>query len=416
MSYTATEAITLLNNPEFQGQDGLLNLIRQVSVATPADRPGVITYTFAYSGSSGPDNTGPRMGDIADFISSNSVLSQNIRVINSSEVAEFLLSEEFGNAGVQAFNNDSAAFSRWLYEAKTGPWAVASEGFIAATNGPIQPFSTFADAMRTLALVEVPTALNTPGVSYIDQIPTSAWDGFRVGLVDGGMSNEAATEAVRKLISFKSGLETQTTEVGVELVPDPNGVMQQRITWMDTSKWAVGVEVPEFPQGATRTTLGELAGPPSAEYVASLSNLVTQLEQTANIDRYWTSVEQAGKVLGTVGGILAVADLVRTAWQANEAWQAGHQDQALQLVRDWSLGSTGAFLSGCLAFQGAAFLLEPLALLGPLGIAAGVVIVVGTSIYTAYWGHGEGQFIGKQISDLFTTAQTWVPRRRPPGL
>ena len=95
MSYTAAEAITLLKNPEFQGTDGLLNLIRQVSVATPADRPGVMTYTFAYSGNSVPDKTGPRMGDIAEFISSNSVLRQNIRVINSAEVAEFIGSKEF---------------------------------------------------------------------------------------------------------------------------------------------------------------------------------------------------------------------------------------------------------------------------------------------------------------------------------
>jgi|GEM_PF-2091567 len=417
MSYTTAEAITLLNNPEFQGQDGLINLIRQVSVVTPADRPGVITYTFTYSGSSAPNNTGPRMGDIAEFISKNSSLSQNIRVIDSSEVANFLKSKAFLQAGLQACNNDGAKFDNWLYEAKTGPWAVASEGFIAATNGPIQPFSTFADAMRTLALVEVPTALNTLGVNYIDEIPKSAWDGFRAGLVDSGMTNDAATDAVRQLISFKSSLEIQNTAIGVELVPGENGVLQQRITWMDTSKWAVGVEVPQFPQGATRMTLGELAGPPSAEYVASLSNFVTQLEQTANIDRYWTSVEQAGKVLGTIGGVLAVADLVRTALQANEAWQAGHQDQALQLVRDWSLGTAGAFLAGGLAYQGAAFLFEPLALLGPLGIAAGVVSVVGISIYSAYWGHEAGHNLGQQISDLFTAATVatvaTAPRRDP---
>jgi len=271
--------------------------------------------------------------------------------------------------------------------------------------------------MRTLALVEVPTALNTQGVSYIDEIPNSAWDGFRAGLVDSGMTNDAATDAVRQLISFKSSLEIQNTAIGVELVPRENGGMQQRITWMDTAKWAVGVEVPEFPQGATRMTLGELAGPPSAEYVASLSNFVTQLEQTANIDRYWTSVEQAGKVLGTIGGVLAVADLVRTALQANEAWQAGHQDQALQLVRDWSLGTAGAFLAGGLAYQGAAFLFEPLALLGPLGIAAGVVSVVGISIYSAYWGHEAGHNLGQQISDLFTVATVatvaTAPRRDP---
>ncbi len=413
MSYSAAEAITLLKNPEFQGPDGLLNLVRQVSVATPADRPGVMTYTFAYSGSAGPNNSGPRMGDIAEFISSNSMLRQNIRVINSAEVAKFIGKPEFVEAGKQAFNGNDAAFYEWLNEAKTGPWAVVSEKFIAATNGPLQSFSTFADAMRSLALVEVPTALNTSGVSYIDQIPTSAWDGFRAGLVDGGMSNEAATESVRQLISFKSSLETQTTEVGVKQVPGENGVMQQRIVWMDTSKWATGVEVTKFPLGATRTTLGELAGPPSSEYVASLRNIVTQLQQTANIDRYWSTVDQVGKVLGTVGGVLAVADLVSTAWKANEAWQAGHQDHALQLVRDWSLGTTGAFLAGGLAYQGAAFLIEPLALLGPLGIAAGVISVVGMSIYAAYWGHGAGHQIGQQISDFFTSAQTWAPRSDP---
>ncbi|WAR43265.1 calcium-binding protein [Methylomonas rapida] len=415
MNYTAGEAIALLNNPEYQGQYGLLDLIRQVSVATPADRPGVITYTFAYSGSTGPNNTGPRMGDIADFISGNSVLNQNIRVINSSQIAEFLGSNEFKEAGLQAFNGDKIAFENWLYEAKTGPWAVASDKFIAATNGPIQPFSTFADAMRTLALVEVPTALNTPGINYIDEIPNSAWDGFRAGLVDSGMTNDAATDAVRQLISFKSSLEIQNTAVGVEWVPGENGTMQQRITWMDTSKWAVGVDVPEFPQDATRMTLGELAGPPSPEYISTLSDFVTQLKQTANIDRYWTSVEQAGKVLGTVGGVLAVADLVKTAYQANEAWQAGHQDQALQMVRDWSLGTSGAFLAGGVTYQGLAFLLEPLALLGPLGIAAGVVSVVGVSIYTAYWGHGVGQHLGQQISDLFTSATVaTAPVRRDP--
>ena len=178
MSLTAAQAIDLLSDPKYQTPEGLLNLVRQVSVATSADKPGATT--LLYSGNMLADGSGPSTQSIAEYISKNH--KNQIRVIDSTEVAKFLTNTKFADF-LKEVIPDQKIRTAWLYDATKGPWAVASEAFVRGAQGPIETFSSFASAHRTFSVIEVPVALDTPTITTIGGLKRQDLVDYRASLV-----------------------------------------------------------------------------------------------------------------------------------------------------------------------------------------------------------------------------------------
>lgn len=189
MNLTANQAIALLSQPQYQTPDGLLDLVRQISIETPADKSGV--PTLLYSGNMTPESTGPHTKIIAEHIKAN--YANKIRVIDSTEVAKFLSSEPFENTLKKIFSDNQAARDAWLYDATKGPWAIASEAFVRAAQGPIEVMAPFASANRTFALVEIPIAINTKEISTIAGLKRQDLVDFRDSLIKKGLPASEAT-------------------------------------------------------------------------------------------------------------------------------------------------------------------------------------------------------------------------------
>ena len=228
------------------------------------------------------------------------------------------------------------------------------------------------------------------------------------------MSVADATSTLREALSFASRVETQNLSVAVSSAV-VDGKVVKTIEWVDTSRWTgLPSDTSRIPDGATRTTIGELAGPPTGEYMASVDRLATRISQTLEMDKYYSGIDTAGKWLGTIGGVFATIDAARTAWNANEAFQAGNTAGAIEIIRDWAMGTSAAFIAGALGFAGASLMLAPLAV--AIGAPIAIATAIGISIAFAAAGHGGGQWLGRKISDavssLFRTSLN-PPRRDP---
>ena len=63
MSLSLAQALDLLaTDASYQTREGLVELARLTSVTTPADGTGRVPVTFAHSGNTAPDGTGPSTG------------------------------------------------------------------------------------------------------------------------------------------------------------------------------------------------------------------------------------------------------------------------------------------------------------------------------------------------------------------
>lgn len=422
MGYTLSQALNLLaTDPAYQTDSGMLELVRQTSISTPADGPGKVPVTLAYSGNTAIDRSGPSTGSYADYVART--YPDSVRVINNTDAAKLIESKEFKAAGKTALGG-APAFESWLYNATRGPWAAASQNFIEAAPGPIDLVGPYAPVDRVFSQTEVNASLSSNAPSVVG-VPRTELQAFRDSLISSGMSEAEATARVTDLLAVGSRMQNQNTDVAWKLkldgqgnvVKDQLGNPVKEVVWADTSKLTGQAANPAtIPAGAIQTTLGELAGPPSLAEIASYRNLAEL--PVASYTSYLKAFEVTGNALGKVGGLLAVGSLIYTGSKAWEAYQSGDTAGALTMVRDWTLGNVGAAFLGGMAFQGTAFLLAPLAVLGPLGIGAAVVLSIGNSLLAAYWGHAGGVAFGEAISNsvnaLFGNALNWVPPRRDP--
>lgn len=221
---------------------------------------------------------------------------------------------------------------------------------------------------------------------------------------------------IRELLSFRSRLDTQPISIAWEYKPDGSGT--QRITWLDVQKWTgTATDPATIPAAAIKPTFGDIAGPFTAEYMQQVSDMNAKIG-LANLDaKYWGYIDSNGKLLGSVGGVMVAVSFVDMAYKASQAWESGDHEGAAKLATEWVGGSIGGMVLGAAAFKGAAAVLAPLALLGPVGIGAGVVGTIGSSLLGAYLGYESGHLLGGALADFiasaFTAAQNFALRRDP---
>lgn len=167
---TAEEAIEQLrkNLGEYATPETLRSLAAQVD----ADATGRLTVLY-----SGPAANGVWSTQVIDAMVE---AGEDVRVINKSEAAKFLTSDDFYHALAQAYDIPARALidgsyrgpaTAWLYHPENGPWADASGRFADATKGEVVAIVGDADPGRVFGKVEVPHILANPNVTRIEGIP-----------------------------------------------------------------------------------------------------------------------------------------------------------------------------------------------------------------------------------------------------
>jgi Ca2+-binding RTX toxin-like protein len=400
MSMTYAEAVLALGDPQYQSIGGLRSLVSQVSVKVPGASSNAIT--LLYSGLVG----GNQAWQVAEQAGSSS--GGRIITIGQTPVSDFLNSGVFkaslrnivGDVGFDAAYNGivNPDGSR-----TAGMWDVASRSLAEAATGDVKTLSPFADPTKVFAQTELPALLENTKVTSIDGIPRSQLLEFRNELLRLGQVE--ANRFVSDIVSISSRLNLPQIEIATE---------SGKVVWTDTSRWT-GVAPGPAPVGATVIDLGAIAGALSIGDRLTLTNIMEI--PGVNYAKYLETFSKTGNWLGTIGGVLAYGSLLKMAYDASAAEQAGDPITARELVRDWCLGSVGAAVLGGMAFAGAAIVLAPLAVLGTVGVAAAVVLSIGTSILAAYWGHKAGVGLGEAISEAankyFFDARNIVIRRDP---
>ena len=138
--------------------DDLFNLVQKVDISASG------STTILYSG----NVNGIKTSIIAEEMANN----PNIRIINKTDAARFLMSDEFIKAlgATQGFslaqmrnedfsNPQKISLLNWLYDGKIGPWAKTSERFIDATTGKVRILTEELRMGSVLMQTELPRLL-----------------------------------------------------------------------------------------------------------------------------------------------------------------------------------------------------------------------------------------------------------------
>ena len=95
----------------------------------------------------------------------------------------------------------------WLFDAKEGPWADASQRFADATVGPVTTITPNADASRVFAQTELPALLNNTNITEVDGIPM---DEIKA------IETSKGPDAVRDLITDNAYVRAQITGLSTD--------------------------------------------------------------------------------------------------------------------------------------------------------------------------------------------------------
>jgi hypothetical protein len=147
--------------------------LRALAAQVDADATGRLTVLY-----SGPAANGVWSTQVIDAMVE---AGEDVRVINKSQAAQFLTSDDFYHALANAYEIDDfrplvegtyrGPATAWLYHPEHGPWADASGRFADATKGEVVAIVGDADPGRVFGKVEVPHILANPNVTTIEGIP-----------------------------------------------------------------------------------------------------------------------------------------------------------------------------------------------------------------------------------------------------
>ncbi|MEJ8849680.1 hypothetical protein [Variovorax rhizosphaerae] len=365
-----------------------------------------MTYSGSVAGGIGSS-------DVVNWLKAN---SPDARLIGNTELAKFLNGDIFKQHVSTVFGSNPDIRGTPAYDFVGGDpqsslWATSSKNFVDGAEGSVRSITPFADPSRVWAQTEFETFLNDPKATDLWGVSREAFIGFRDLLTRVGIEPGDALTAARDLATFISREKLG----GIDIARDASG----NITWVDAAKLLGDPAAAKpIPADATIGSLGDLMGALSKSQLGELSSLSSAMDAVSNNQTFWRGIGATEAGLGVLGAFALGFTAAEAAIRAKEAYDMDDPITAQTIVRDWSLGTVGAMAAGGLAFEGAAMLLVPLALLGPIGIGAGIIGALGTSLLAAYWGHqagiGFGEAISSAVNSLFSGALNWVPPRRDP--
>ncbi|MCW4454505.1 hypothetical protein OK348_06820 [Flavobacterium sp. MXW15] len=226
-----------------------------------ADSPGRVTVLYSTK-----IHEGLSTEDVAKGLNAS---VQDIRIINNSQAAQFLASDDFLSAAARLdgvaldeFTKDGyrSPTSIWLYHPTDGPWAEVSGRFADGARGEVRAIVPNAVPDRVFGATELPRILANPQVTAVEGLPRPML--AQVHAREG-------QQAVFEMVAAQShanlgGLRAGTNYAGT-LLHDDQGRMQldSRAYFKDGP---VQGRAPDI--AGTSRELGELAGPPSAHVQA----------------------------------------------------------------------------------------------------------------------------------------------------
>lgn len=378
---TSDQAIALLReHPDaYRKPESLRSLAARVD----ADAPGKLTVLYS----------GPTTKDVwsSDVIKAMTASGEDVRVIDNSQAAKFLQSEDFYHAvaksyGLTDFRSLADGTYRgpatdWLYDAKAGPWADASARFVDATHGEVRVIASDARPDRVFGAVELPRALANPNITTIEDVPRELL-----------AAREAThgTQAAFEMVVSRARDNVGRLDVAVNYAGTPlreNGVLQ-----MDSRAYCVGTCIKGRTPGFTTVTqpLADHMGPPSPFVLAGRQQWHAWQAELAQAGRDATAAKLV-RGAGVISGVAAVAyDAGGTAVRASHML---HQHNKIGATSEIEHFASRNFTAYGLAAVGA----EIGSGAGPLGSVAGGLI-----------GGGLGFFAGDKLMDAYDGRKIYV--------
>lgn len=370
MALTANQAIQrLLDNPAaFSTEESLLGLVNQLSVEATGK------VTVLYSGSLGQDAFGKSVS--AGAVVENLVeRGADIRVIDKTEAAKFIKSRDFEQAVERvtgsSIETPNSAANDFLYNAKGGAWAKASENFIKATSGEVITWTPNARGDRVFAQTEIPAALADN--SKITAINGRSVDGWRAEYKLAGAGDEALTK-------IANGLNASSAELlldsNMRIVTGGGGSVVGVDTGNFFQKWGASAPTGWLPAGSGESLNAMVAKGSDASRWSLWEQGRELVKKIDDIPGAHAAGNVAKKGLPFLGLALGAID-------ANAAYEQGDVEGAKRIMSDAAaealLGLAGDVAIGTLVATGSVALgLGGLAA-GAIGITAGVLTGVITS-------------------------------------
>ena len=342
---TADEAAELIrSNPnEYSTPERLRALAAQVD----ADSPGQLTVLYSGQAAKGISST--------DVINSMVAAGEDVRVINRSQAAKLLESEDFKYAVGKSFglpdpNVLSAGSYRgpatdWLYHPTEGPWADASARFADKTVGEVRAIVSDAQPNRTFGAIEVPHILANHNVTTVESIPRDV-------LVVRQSTH--GTQAAFEMIVARARDNVGTLQVPVNYAGMPlrgdDGVIP-----MDSRAYLVGTQIEGKTPSFTTVTrlLADSMNPPTEYALAGQRHLDDLQAQLAQSERAMEAargapIRRMGAAVG-LGVAASAYDAIQTGSHVSNQLAQDNPLAAQSALTHYAARGTGGWVGGATA-------------------------------------------------------------------
>ncbi len=393
---TSDQAIALLREqPEaYRTPESLRALAAQVD----ADASGTVTVLYG--------------GHVAKDIHSTEVIKgmiaagEDVRVIDKSQAARFLQSDDFYHAvaetyglpDFQSLTNGSyrGPATDWLYNGKSGPWADASGRFADATKGEVRAVVNGAEPDRVFGTTEVPRILDNSKVTSVEGIPHADLLAARAARGEQAPFEMIVARAQGGIGKLRIAMDAN----GVPVKEKGSMLIDSRDYFADTPSMAT--RTPAFSQPTT--PLEMTLRSPSAHALAGQTHLeamrtpmaappaepLAPSEAETAVRGSSGRVGTVGRVAGVAGAGLMVYDAYQTAQQYQTLSAKGNQFGADALLHQYEGRTAGGLIGGFAA--GAAYGAVAGSESGPGALVTGAVggvvgAFAGDKIATAYNEH-----------------------------
>ncbi|WP_169715811.1 calcium-binding protein [Pseudomonas indica] len=302
---------------------------------------------------------------------------ENVRVINTTEAAAFLESQQFKNAVANAFgvlvrdlDERGTPANDFLFASKNGAWSNTSERFVKAAVGAVRVLAPFAPENRVFAQAELPTLLDNPNVTNVDGFPRAELVEMRDKLGLAQVKNFISANSLQQV--FFSGLSSGNVAGYLELTPESVAKQLE-----DPAKFGAWIEHLQSLSPEQRASFELGAG--------------VWREPKLNI---------GSRILNKLPLFGALLGFTLAALQASEAEAAGNSERAREIMELWAFDAAGSEVGAAIGTLVGGIVVGVLGAAGA-ALSAPVMgaIVLGSTLIGAIFGGAGGTELYELLHD-----------------
>ena len=313
--------------------------LRSLAAQVNADSPGHLTVLYSGRTAEGVWST--------DVIGALLKAGEDVRVIDNSQAAKFMTSEDFYHAVARAHGIDFGPLADgtyrgpatdWLYHPTQGPWADASARFADATVGEVRAIASDARPDRVFGATEVPHILANPKVTTIEGVP-------REVLVARQATH--GTQAAFEMIAARAYDQVGQLRVAVNYAGMP--LRENNVLPMDSRAYFLGTSIEGKTPTFTAMTLplSDRMGPPGAYVLAGQQHWQDTWAQVGRNERAHLRHLQvagvAGKSLGALAAAATAYDLADTTHDVSRLRGQGNATAAEDRITRFATQNVGGW-------------------------------------------------------------------------